>query len=289
MRWGRSIVLGLAVAFGGHSASAQHGAGYCQLIDRIEDPAWKLAASYTARERIEDGKNAGIVEVGAAAELFYFRTSVGDLDFKALADSLFFVGSGGINLPSQVSALRLDMSYLRRTDDGYALKLAFQPGFYSEFKGFRSRAFYVPFSVQGIRTFNESVSALGGLQFYPGFDRKVDPRLGVRWAVSDMVLVDLFYPASQISFRPNFDWTFSVGLAKREFLEYRLKRSDPRGSLQLDEARWYVGVDRTISDTLQLMFEFGYVFNRKVDFDHVESSRDWDDAMYYRIGVGGLI
>lgn len=271
------------------SVQAQYGQGYCQLLDRMEEPFWKAYAGYTTRERLSEGKKVALAEAGVGSGLMYLRTNIGDFDLRADIDSIFFMGSGGIDLPDQVTAARLDLKHVLRFQDGYALQLGLQPGIYSEFKGFKARDFFVPFSAKGILAVNDRLSLMAGLQFYPGFRKWIAPRAGARWAITDFLLLDLFYPASRLSFRPNYNWTFSVGAEQREELEYHLPKGDNRRSVTLDETRFFIGVDRVRSDTTQWMFEFGRVVNRDIDFRRNASAHDLEDATYFRIGIGGLI
>ncbi len=289
VRWIPRITWAIcAVALIASPVRAQYGQRYCQLLDRMEEPFWKAYTGYTTREKLPEGK-AALIEAGGGTGLLYLRTNIGDFDLRAAIDSVFFLGSGGIDLPDQVTAARLDLAYVMRFNDGYALKLGLQPGVYSEFSGFKERDFFIPFSAQGILAINDSLSAMAGLQFYPEFDQLISPRAGLRWAITDFLLLDLFYPASRLAFRPTYDWTLFVGASQREALEYQLKKRDDRRALMLDETRYFIGVDRVLSDTTQWMFEAGRVVDREIDFRRVTGASDLEDAYYFRIGIGGMI
>jgi hypothetical protein len=268
---------------------AQYGSDYCQILDRLDDPIWHAYIGYADRARIEGFGKTGMMEAGAGSGLIYFRTDFGEIDLKAAVDSVFFTDSGGVRLPNHVSAARLDLSYVIRLEEGHALRLGFEPGFYSEIEYADSDHLFYPFSIHGIRAFTPNVSGLAGLNFYPGFDRLVDPRLGIRWGISDYLLLDVFYPKTEIVFRPNVEWALRAGVEFREYLEYQLKSRDDRKRLMMDETRIYVGVDKLISHDIQLMFQIGRLVDRSIDFRRFEQEKDLDNAYFFRIGVGGLI
>ena len=270
-------------------ASAQYGSDYCQILDRFEDPIWHAYMGYVDRARIEGFRSVGMIEVGAGSGLLYFRTDFGEIDLKAAVDSVFFTGSGDVDMPGHVSAARLDLSYVIRLEDGHALRLGVEPGFYSEIEYADSDHLFYPFSIHGIRAFTPNVSGLAGLNFYPGFDRLVDPRFGIRWGISDYLLLDVFYPKTEIVFRPNVEWAVRAGVEFREYLEYQLKSRDDRKRLMMDETRLFVGVDKLITHDIQLMFQVGRLVDRSIDFRRFEMEKDLDNAYFFRIGVGGLI
>ncbi len=270
-------------------ASAWHEADYCQILDRMEKPIWHGYIGHAGRAQIKGFKNTAMTEVGAGAGLLYFRTDFGEIDLKAAVDSVFFTHSGGVRLPDHVSAARLDFSYVLRLDSGYAVRLGIEPGFYSEIEYVSSDHLFYPFSVHGIHAVNPDLSVFAGLNFYPGFDRLIDPRVGVRWNISDYLLLDAFYPKSEVVFRPTLDWSARVGVEYRNHMEYHLKNQDDRKHLLMDETRLYMGVDKLITHDIQLMLQIGRLVNRSLDFRRYEREKDLDDTVFFRIGVGGRI
>ncbi len=270
-------------------ATAQYVEEYCQILDRLDEPIWQAYAGVVGKSRVEGFRDTGMIEAGGHFGLLYFRTGFGEFDLRAAIDSVFFTRSADIDLPHHVSAARLDLRYVMRLQDGYALRLGFEPGLYSEIEHASTDHLFYPFSLHGIRAFTPELSGLAGLNFYPGFDRLVDPRVGVRWAPSDYLMFDVFYPQTEIVFRPNFDWALRAGVEFREYLEYHLKNTDDRRRLMMDETRIYLGVDRLITQDLQWMVRIGRLVNRSIDFRRFEQEKDLDDAYFVRIGIGGLI
>ncbi len=284
------ISLVLILSSAGY-AGAQYGLSRdCQILDRLEEPIWHVYTGYLTKEDVRDSDTGdfGIMELGANTGLLYYRTEGGELDVRAGFDTMYFTRSGGISLPTQVTAARADADFVMRFEDGYALRLKAEPGIYSDLRDLGWRDFFVPFALSGIRTVSPDVSVEAGIAFFPGFDRLADPRMLMRWELDDAVLLDAGYPGSRIMFRPFLNWGFMAGFEIQQFMEYRLKRSDVRRSLAYDETRFYIGVEHVIADHLQLMLEAGRVVNRSMDFRRGEKV-DLDDAYYVRVGIGGLL
>ena len=278
------VLLALAVV-----SRAQYEDGYCQIIDRLDDPIWEAYLGY-AHEAGGDGlRKLGIIEFGITSGLLYFRTGVGEFDLVADLHSTSFTGRGDPDLPDLLLAAHLDIDYTVRSDDGYALRLGVAPGFYTESAYFGSDHLFYPFRIHGIRSFSPDTSALLGLNLYPGFHHLVKPRVGVRWAVSDYLLLDAFYPKTELVARPTYNWTVRAGVEIRDDLEYRLSGSDARKSLMLHDMRLYAGLDWLLTHNLQLQFQVARSTDRTLDFRRMEEKRDLDDTYYFRIGIGGLI
>lgn len=284
---GAALFAGLIAA--PPQAPAQYGADYCQILDRFEEPIWLGYAGYVNKARIQGFDDVGMAEAGVASGLFYLHTDFGEVDLQAAVDSVFFSGGSDARLPGHVSAARLDLNYVLRFEYGYALRLGVEPGFYSEIAHANTDHIFYPFSIHGLRSFTPNISGLAGLNFYPGFDRLIDPRLGIRWAISDYMMLDLFYPKTEFVFRPTIDWAFRAGVEIREYLEYQLKSTDDRERLMMDETRIYLGADCLLTDTIQLSVRAGRVVDRNIDFKRFDLEKKIEDAYFVRIGIGGLI
>lgn len=272
-------------------ARSQYGAApYCQILDRIEDPIWETYLGYATREDVKDPEagDSGMVEIGAHTGLFYFYGPAGVLDLRAGFDTLFFTHGAGLGLPLQVTAARLDLDYIMRFEDGYALRLKLEPGFYSTLRNLGWRDLYVPFGLSGIRAVSPDISIETGIAFFPGFDRLADPRILMRWELSDLFLLDAGYPGSRLIFRPDLHWAFTTGFEVQQYMEYRLKRGDERRAFRYEETRFFAGIEHMFADHLQWMFEAGHIVNRSVHFGRGPGA-DLDNAYYFRIAFGGLL
>lgn len=271
------------------SAAGLSDALYCQILDRIDLPAWHLQAGYVHQGKVDQARRVSMLELSAGSGLFYARTVAGEFDLRADVDSTTFLKRGDIRLPDQVAAIRLDLDYVARLDDGYALRLGFAPGFYSQITHIRGDHLHYPFRIHGIRAFEPDVSIMAGLDFFPRYNRLVEPRAGVRWNISDFLLLDAFYPNSEIVFRPTPSWAIRTGVEFNRKSEYALKSDDDRDRLEMKDTRIYLGVDRLLHHDLAVMFRIGRVVDRSVDFRRFTPSRDIEDALFIQLGIGGLI
>ena len=265
-------------------------APYCQILDRTDNLSWQAVAGYVAEEDVQgSGYNFGLVDVKVGAALAYYRTGIGDVDVKAGFDGFAILENGGLDLPQQVGALAADVQWVHRWMNGLAVQVEAWPGFYSDFEDLSGEDVFVPFEVAGVYAVNVNLAALAGARIYPDFDQTLVPHAGLRYALGNNLLLDLFYPDSRITFSPNETCDLYAGLGFRNYLEYQLEEGDPRNRLLLDEDRVYVGIDKAVSDQLQVMLQVGQVFNREIDFDSgTEAGGDVGDALFVRVGLGGL-
>lgn len=268
---------------------AQQGEAYCPLLDRMEEPIGHVSFGFVPESRIERFGHMGQLEMGGGAGLLYRRTVFGEWDVRAAFDAIYLTGDDGIRLPGYLAAIRLDIDYIYRMHDGYALRLGGAPGFYSEFSHLETDHFAFPFHVHGIRAFRPDLSALLGLHVYPGFDRLLSPRAGVRWVISDYLMLDAFYPRTEAIIRPGFEWIIRAGMEIRKNMEYHLKGSDDRKRFMMDETRMYIGVDRLMLNDAHFIFRLGRVVNRNVDFGRFEPGKNVSDAYFVQFGIGSYL
>jgi hypothetical protein len=273
------------------TARAQDGFPPCQILDRVEEPAWQVHAGLVGSADVEapDGSSFRQQQLRGGGGLYYWRTGLGDIELAGAYDLTFYDGSGGVDLPDRTAALRLDAGYVWRQWDGSAVKLNLYPGLYSDLRdpGFEDLA--LPLQVLGIQAFNPQLSGVLGVALYPGFDRSFDPRFGIRWALSDQLSLDLMYPESRLLFRPRDNWDVFAGLRNEAVAQYQLEEDDPRDSFRYEETRVYVGVNAPVSGVLRAMVRAGWVMNRAVDFGRTQPARDVEDTYFVQAGVGGTL
>lgn len=285
-------LTGLALVFFLHAAfvQAQEKFPYCQILDGTEAPAWTVSAGYAESAALEapKGRDVAVATLQGGGGLYYWRTGAGDVDLSGAYDLWFFDGSGGIGLPDQVGALRINAAYVSRNEKASAVQVNVYPGFYSDFEDLSFKDVALPFQVLGIQAFNPQMSGLIGLAVYPGFDRSFDPRFGVRVAPVAPLRIDLMYPETRITYRPD-EQEFYAGIRHDAVNEFRLADGDERRRFAIRETRLYAGASWPATGALRVVVEAGYLFNREVDFDRVESGHDWGEALYVRVGLGGSI
>lgn len=279
-----------ASIFAASVSLAQSDPPYCQILDGTEEAAWAANFSYTAAAKVKapEGNDVSMWSFAGGGGLYYWRTENGGWDLSGAYDVSFLDGSGGIKMPDRLVALKLGVSYVVRNSQGSALKVDLFPGIYSDVEDLSGKDLFLPLQVSAIQAFNPQISGLIGLAVYPGFQRTFDPRFGVRYAPIDDVRIDLMYPESRITYRPD-ELEFYAGIRHDAVKEFRLKDSDSRDSIALRETRALLGAAWPLSDILRMSVEVGYVINREIEFDHNAADHDWKEAAYFRVGLGGSI
>jgi hypothetical protein len=273
------------------SVGAQQDYPYCQILDRVDEPAWLVRGGYVTESDVDDprGGKFSIFELRGGGGFAYFRTAIGDFDLGGQYDVLVFNDNSRMRLPDQVGALRLAASYIWRNQDAQAIKVDVWPGIYSDLEDLSRDDIYVPFAVSGIQAFNPRLSGVLGLALYPGFDREFDPRFGIRFVPHDDLVLDLMYPQSQVTFTPAMDWEIYAGFKVDRVSEYRLESGDRRKSLMYDETRIYFGLNTPLSETTRMMYHVGWIIDRSVDFDRMAGKTDVDDGYFVSVGIGGTL
>jgi hypothetical protein len=270
------------------SAQAQGEYPFCQILDRVEEPAWDVRGSYTLNADVKpSGESLGYLGLRGGGGFGYYRTAVGDLDLTGAYDVMLFTDDGGLELPNALGALNLKAAFTFRNADGQALRLSAAPGLYTDLGEITLQSLYMPLAVEGIQSFTPEVSGLVGMGFYPGFDTLLEPRVGIRWSVMDALLIDLMYPESRIAVIPQEGWELYASLRSSQVQEWDL--DDGRGSVMMDEMRASFGVSHPLTGQLRMMYQAGLLFDREIDFDRGTPEADIADAMFISVGVGGAL
>lgn len=250
----------------------------CQLLDRVDQPDWQVHVEYVDKARVfgpED--NLSLLTLRGGGGLGYWATDMGDFELHGLFDVTTLAADGGMKLPDQLLTLSFKGVYIWRNTGGISYRTEIDPGYYPDIKKRTSQSFFCPAGFSVIKTFNSQCSALIGVMAYPGMDNLLDPRIGFRYAFSDMVYADLMYPESKVVVTPQPDWDFYAGIR------------DDRASSVFRDARAYAGMNLPIAEAVRLMLQAGLVFNRSVDYDDSAVDYSVSDALYVSLGFGGTL
>lgn len=262
---------------------------YCQILDRVVDPVWQTTIGYYTRENIRGGSDFGIMEFDASSGLAFYRTRYGEVDIKSGVDLNVIVGSDGVGLPNQFGSIHMDVAWTIRQPDGFSLRLSAFPGLYSDFEDLSAEDFFIPMDISAIWAFHERASGLLGVAIFPDFDQTMEPRAGIRWAMSDFATMDIFFPESRLRLTPNEFYAINMGVSINKYAEYQLDEGNPRDRLMLDETRFFLGMEFSQSDATRFLIEVGRIVNRDIDFEEVGSRAHVDDGFYLRVGLTGAL
>ncbi len=285
--------LGIALAlatFAAHAASGQENYPYCQILDRVDVPAWEVHAGYdTQAEPQNSADEFSVSRVNGGGGLLYLRGDYGALDITGNYDARFFSGDGGIGLPDNVYDLHLGLAYIARNMNGQAARIAMSPGFYSELGDISTDDSFIPFDVRGIQTINEQFSLYLGVAVFPGFEETIDPRFGARYAPTDEWLLDIAYPESRVTYSPQPELDIYAGIKGDQTSEWKLDDDNELDTMRYNEIRAYLGVEAPIAEDLRLLCQAGGVFDRSFDFEDGFVPYDIDDAWFISIGLGSAL
>ena len=284
-RWIFLFPLLLAAA-----ASAQSSAyPYNQYLDRNDEPYGEGYVGYTLQADVDaPGVNSlGFVDFSAGGGFLYFDTAIGTFDIKGGIDGIVFVDGGGLKLPNQVGTAALGLLYTWRDYSGLSLQVDAWPGIYSDWRDIDGGDLFMPFGLTALYAVSPEFALLAGFEIYPEFQREIDPRLGLRWAPLENLVVDLAYPESRVTFSPSLEWDLYAGASMIKTLEWQLKRTDERDHLMIDENRVFAGLRKLLLNDLKLVFEAGQVFDHELDFTEGPAI-SVEDALYFRTGVAAV-
>lgn len=264
---------------------------FCQILDRVDRPSWEVLGEAVSSAGVDapDGHSFSVYDVQGGGGLLFAEVPGGRVELAGAYAGYAFEGEGGVGLPDAVADLHLEASYVWRNWDGRALRLTAQPGFRGELDAWSGSSFRVPFEVVGVQALSPRLSGQLGVALYPGYVRRLDPRFGVRYGLSEAWSVDAQYPESRLL------WRSPVG-AEAYFLvrndpinEFWLEEDDPRRTFRFEESRLALGWVGPLGEVLRVRVELGYVFNRAVDYARGAPSRSVDDAVVVGVGLGGAL
>lgn len=231
------------------------------------------------------GKMA-VIELGAWIRILNWETDFGsDLDMQLKWDTMLLY----MNETSDAYPLSLGRVYLQwshRYENGLGFELDTAPGIYSALQSLDGNDFSVPFGGSLIYAFTPWAAIWGGVSVYPTFKQIVDPRIGVRLAYRDRVVLDAAYPESRLELKPFSFLRLSAGGRASLWPEFNMG-NDARECLYYEELRAYAGIDIAMGKFVELALQGGYIFNRKIRFREEASDIEVDDAPFARIGLNG--
>lgn len=272
-------------------AIAQGDYPICQIMDRVETPAWEVRAGYLTEEEIDQptADKSGVISIEGGGGIAYFQTGLGDFDITGDYSLWHFTSSGGIDLPDQVGSATLQLTHTLRSWAGQGLRIDLRPGFYGDPGDAGSDDLFIPFGVAGISTINPQLSTLLGLNIYPDFDRVADPVFGLRYAPNESLMVDAMYPHSRLVLVTSGGWEFELGVRILRQLEFQLEEDDPRERLIIEESRAYVGMVQPLPSGLNLTYRLEHVFGRSIGFDSNFPESDQDSGISVSVGLMGSL
>ncbi len=267
------------------AATAQKPRHYCPILDNLLDPRGQASLAFIPESRVGGHGTATMAEVDAEWELAFWRNLFrGDVDFGVAARDTLFFGSGGLELPSQLLRIALDVGWTGRFQKDLAVVARATPGMYAEPGAVGGSSLFVPVSCALVRTFRSDLAGLIGLECRPGFEDVLLPMVALQGEEGDDLHFRLGLPESFIVWEPNRFWDFRLRLLWSN-VSYRL--ADDRERITLEDFRCFFSAHYFPSDTFLLTGELGYIFGRTVEFgDDPRGEKGLANTWFARVGVG---
>ena len=294
------ILVGLTMALSSTASAvpfqrqdAGGSSGFDQILDNPQEPLYGVELVNLFESTVEGFGDTTINEIGGNWEFAYYRIpNMGHLAAALAAQFTIFQDSAGVALPDEVLKLALAGTLTWRADRGLAYELGFQPGLYTDVEDFGFDALAFPFSVSVIRSFAPDLSGVAGLEIRPEFITVVRPLLGITWAASDYVWMQIMIPESRAVWGINDRWRTHLS-AEWNNVDYRVGDKDglSREGISLEDIRFAVGVTYQMSDLHHFTVELGRSTHRSVEFETGPPGRpadfDLDDTGFIRFVLGG--
>ena len=207
-----------------------------------------------------------------------------------------FENAAVLDLPSRVYDASAEFRHMRKFGDGpWAMDVAATVGYYSDFQIDSGDAVRV--SGRGLAVYESSPAAkwIVGVAYLNRAGATVLPVAGVIYERSSDVRWELIFP------RPRLVWKAGDPSAGRSAGDQRwwyvggefgggVWAIERRSTAMLDlvsysDLRLMVGHERKIVGGLNRRYEFGYVFNREVEYRSATPDATLDDAIFLRAGL----
>jgi hypothetical protein len=235
-----------------------------------------------------DWDRVGFVEAGARGMLLYAENDHGtDIEVQVCADEVILQGFNGGWSFYGLTAIRLPIMVSQRFVGGYGLRVEAAPGLYAGGTSIGSGAWQVPFGVTGIYAPDAAWAVFAGLVIRPGYAHPVEPRLGVRWAPSGVVRVDLGYPETLARVQVLERLRLGVGAEVRRGDEFSMG-DDERRRIRLREGRVFARGEWEWNATSRLTVDVGRTFWRRLDFAREAPGVRLSPALGFRLGWAWL-
>lgn len=266
--------------------------GKCQILDKGPLPLYTLSGTYIDKADIEGGTDTGLFEIDGSWACAYFNNRLGgDIDTHFRFRSVFFLLTGGLDLPEHVAEVSYDLAYFNRMQNGMSLLVGLTPGIYSDLETLDGDGFFVPVRIAGVKTFNPAVSGILGLEYRSGFDRELFPILGITWQPDRTFRLEAGLPQSLLRWCPDDEWAVYAKFAWSN-VSYNLRDrdNDNREQITLEDFRNSFGVQKMMDDRIGLFFEGGRVYHRSMVFERRNNSSvelEIDKALFLKVGIAG--
>ena len=200
-----------------------------------------------------------------------------------------------IVVPDQLGAVYAKIGYSQRFADGWFAAIEINPGIYSDFDGVSGEDFSVPAGVFGGYRFSKTLDIVFGLRYDPWSELPIIGGIGILWRPDDEWTINIGMPRLFVdravtdragvfvagemvsgSYRVAEDYGTRYGLPQvdGEIVEFRQLRAGAGGRYLLTK-------------NIAAVFEGGWNFARRLEYQDADLSYKAGSAPYLRAGIYG--
>ncbi len=201
----------------------------------------------------------------------------------------FLDGPDFIDVPARLNDAELKFNHIRRLNDRWVFNGAVTVGWYADDQSFGADdAFRVSGRALGIYEASASSKWIVGVVYLNRAGTAVVPAVGyVYW--TDDLKIDIVVPQPKIAWRtwssgaPGYNerWFYVQGDFGGGIWAVERANGAP-DTLNYSDLRVIVGTERKQIGSISRRWEFGYVFNRELEYDSVGSDIEIDDSIFVR-------
>ena len=263
----------------------------CPILDTPFPLMSALELRYTlpAKSTATAWDDIATAEVDAWLRFLYLENELGgDLEMIVRWNSLILQNFDGADSWYPLAIAAIPVRWSQRFEAGWGMQLEIEPGLYSTLKSFEIKDFNIPAGLNLIHAFTPDVALFAGLKVYPGFKTAVVPRGGIHMSGADVVVAEIAYPESRLEIKPFRGLRIHVSGGIMNWPEYNMG-DDERERIMYDDFHVRGGFDVGITDSVELTFQGGYVFERTLSFKGTGADVDIENAPVFGLGIRGRL
>lgn len=263
----------------------------CPILDMpfAEDSGFGVGYVTPAETTAAGWGELSAAEIGMWGRFGNWESDWGaDLDLLGQFDTMVLAIDSDDLEEYPLTMARLRLQWSQRFEGGFGFELDTAPGLYSGLESFASDDFAVPFGGSWIVAFGPGAAAFIGATVYPTFDEELEPRVGLRLAQRDSVILDLAYPESRLVLAPHKRFRLVAGAQMLRCPEYNMG-NDERERLRYDETRVYGGLELGVTRETRLSLQGGMLMDREFSFEAVGPDVEVEDAPFFRVGLSRML
>jgi hypothetical protein len=213
----------------------------------------------------------------------------------AAVESFTFESPSRAPIPDYLGSVAARLGLNQRLSKRWSMTFEAQPGLYSDFEDISGDDFNVPFGAGVMFNQNRDLQWLVGLRVNLRSDYPITPAAGIRWAFADRWTLLLGAPRTRLEFSASDRLALFVGgdvqggtyTVAEDFGKPSRRRDLDGETVEYREIRIGLGARYQFSKNMGATFDFGWMTDRRFEFDDEDLLLNGDGAGFVRFGVSG--